>query len=517
MIGIISLAEKNPELVAEWDESNGDFTPWNVSYGSNKKVKWIGKCGHKWETAVKNRTYYGTGCPICKHQKVNSGENDLSSVRPELAKEWSEKNAPLLPSEVYAYSHRAAWWKGKCGHTWKAVIKDRAKGHGCPICTGNTIEAGINDFASLSPEIAAEWSEKNHDKPSNFTNHSPHFAWWKCRKCGYEWQAKIADRVKRGCGCSNCLGRVFKPGVNDFATKHSDIAKEWSDKNGDLTPTSVWPKSRQKVWWKCKTCGYEWQAVIDSRIKGHNPCPSCADLAVNPGFNDLKTVCPELAAEWDYELNKGLTPDMILASSMLKVFWRDYYGHEWRAKISDRMLGEGCPYCFKENYYWFKRKAISYYVRKAGLRILFRDDSIIGVPIELYIPERKIAIELEGTKFESGEIRQWEMAKNWACIKTKIKMIRLITPKQMGFENCVCISMSEDNFSYFKYALEYILKIARIKANIDIERDMIAINNMELMEGDFYEEYYDKDNTTGTWNTALAGNMLPDKQKTGRV
>ena len=64
---MISLAEKRPELVAEWDESNGDFTPWNVSYGSNQKVKWIGKCGHKWETAVKNRTHYGTGCPICKH------------------------------------------------------------------------------------------------------------------------------------------------------------------------------------------------------------------------------------------------------------------------------------------------------------------------------------------------------------------------------------------------------------------------------------------------------------------
>ncbi|MBR4341875.1 MAG: zinc-ribbon domain-containing protein [Lachnospiraceae bacterium] len=444
---MISLAEKHPELEAEWDDSNAPLTPWNVSYGSNKKVR----------------------------------------------------------------------WKGMCGHTWVAIIKNRANGHGCPVCTGNTIEAGINDFASLSPEIAAEWSEKNHDKPSNFTNHSPHFAWWKCRKCGYEWQAKIADRVKRGCGCSNCLGRVFKPGVNDFATEHPDIAKEWSKRNGKLKPSMVWSKSRLKVWWKCKICGYEWEAVIDSRIKGHNPCPSCADLAVNPGFNDLETVCPELASEWDYERNKGLTPDKILASSMRPVFWKDYYGHSWWTKISSRMAGEGCPYCLRDNYYLFKLKSIAYYANKAGLRVWFRDQSEIGIPLELYIPKKKVAIEFYGTKFENGEIRQFENGKNWACLNAGIKLIRVIPPGQKEFDNCICITLMEDTIHSYKYALRHILRIIGIKAEVDIERDTEAINGTVLTEGVHDEESYDKDITTGTWNTTLAGNMLPHKQKTRRI
>ena len=444
---MISLAEKHPELEAEWDDSNAPLTPWNVSYGSNKKVR----------------------------------------------------------------------WKGPCGHTWEAIIKNRASGHGCPICTGNMIEDGINDFASQSPEIAAEWSEKNPDKPSDFANHSPHLAWWKCRKCGYEWQAKIADRVKRGCGCSNCLGRVFMPGVNDFATEHPDIAKEWSKRNGKLKPDMVWSKSRLNVWWKCKICGYEWEAVIDSRIKGHNPCPSCADLAVNPGFNDLETVCPELTSEWDYERNKGLTPDKILASSMKPVFWKDYYGHQWWAKISNRMAGEGCPYCSRDNYYLFKLKSIAYYVNMGGLSILFRDSSEIGIPLELYIPEKKVAIEFYGTKFENGEIRQFENGKNWACLNAGIKLIRVIPPRQKEFDNCICITLTEDTIHSYKYALRHILRIIGIKANIDIERDLEAINGTVLTEGVHDEEFDDENNTTGTWNTVMAGNMLPHKPKTRRI
>ena len=42
---MISFAEKYPELVAEWAEEN-EIRPENVSYGSNKKIIWNGRCGH---------------------------------------------------------------------------------------------------------------------------------------------------------------------------------------------------------------------------------------------------------------------------------------------------------------------------------------------------------------------------------------------------------------------------------------------------------------------------------------
>ena len=86
-----SLSAVHPELVAEWSDRNLPLTPDSVTFGSNKKVWWKGACGHEWETSVKARSS-GEKCPICSGARVVTGINDLSTLKPELASEWSEKN-----------------------------------------------------------------------------------------------------------------------------------------------------------------------------------------------------------------------------------------------------------------------------------------------------------------------------------------------------------------------------------------------------------------------------------------
>jgi len=59
----------------------------------------------------------------------------LKEKHPELAGEWSERNAPLTPEDISYGSNRMVWWKGICGHEWRARIMDRAvHGEGCKIC-----------------------------------------------------------------------------------------------------------------------------------------------------------------------------------------------------------------------------------------------------------------------------------------------------------------------------------------------------------------------------------------------
>ncbi|MCR5205593.1 MAG: hypothetical protein K6E47_11100, partial [Lachnospiraceae bacterium] len=244
------------------------------------------------------------------------------------------------------------------------------------------------------------------------------------------------------------------------------------------------------------------------RVKGQS-CPACSDRAIYPGYNDLGTIFPDLVSEWDYEHNKGLTPDRILASSMRPVFWKDFYGHVWRAKISDRVKGTGCPYCTANRNYILKLKTITYYARLSGLSARFLDDRIIGIPLEVYIPEKKVAIEFCGSRFSSGPIWMKESAKNWLCLKNRIKLFRVIPPGENGFDNCVCIKLPQDNIMNFKAALRSVFRISNIRADIDIERDISAINDTELMGGTDNEEIDDKDYTTGTWNTTMACNMLP--------
>ena len=115
------LSEVHPELVAEWSDKNLPLTPDRITYGSNKVVWWKGACGHEWQTSVKARSN-GENCPICSGARVIEGVNDLATLKPELADEWSSKNDPLKPTMVTTGSHKKVIWRDKYGHELSAMV-----------------------------------------------------------------------------------------------------------------------------------------------------------------------------------------------------------------------------------------------------------------------------------------------------------------------------------------------------------------------------------------------------------
>lgn len=63
------------------------------------------------------------------------------------------------------------------------------------------------------------------------------------------------------------------------------------------------------------------------------------------GQNDLKTIYPNLVEDWDYEENIN-NPECFLPGSGAKVSWKCHScGNKWKAVISSRVNGRGCPYC----------------------------------------------------------------------------------------------------------------------------------------------------------------------------
>ena len=234
--------------------------------------------------------------------------NCLSEAYPQLAKEWSERNLPITSDQVSYGSNKRYWWKGICGHEWQASPHNRtgSKGSGCPYCSGNKVLPGFNDFASMFPEIAEEWSEKNLPlRPDQVTAYANKKVWWKGR-CGHEWQALISSR-SNGHGCPYCNDHKLLIGFNDLQTRYPTLASEWSDRNLPLEPTMVTEAKAGLYWWKCLDCGEEYESWIQSRIKGSR-CPYCSGRAVKSGVNDIATTDPLIAAEWCFELNKGVLP-----------------------------------------------------------------------------------------------------------------------------------------------------------------------------------------------------------------
>ena len=63
------------------------------------------------------------------------------------------------------------------------------------------------------------------------------------------------------------------------------------------------------------------------------------------GENDLSTVRPDLAQEWHPTKNEDISPSLVTCGNNKKVWWKCAKGHEWEAVISDRVRGNGCPFC----------------------------------------------------------------------------------------------------------------------------------------------------------------------------
>ena len=274
--------------------------------------------------------------------------NSIAVLFPHTLDEWDyEKNDPITPYMVTKGSEKVFWWRCSNGHEIESKVKDRVR-HGCPYCSNNKLLVGFNDLETTHPHLAREWIiEKNSGvKPSEIIG-GKQIAWWQCVK-GHAWEASIDSR-KGGNGCPYCANQKVLLGFNDLSTLNPEIAVEWNyEKNGGLLPTEVVPGSNKKVWWKCQKHGHEWEAIISSRLRG-NGCPYCSNQRVWVGYNDLQTLAPQIAQEWNYEKNIGVSPTDVVVGSSKSVWWKCSLGHEWQAKIQYRTSRQPkCPQCAKE-------------------------------------------------------------------------------------------------------------------------------------------------------------------------
>ena len=220
------------------------------------------------------------------------------------------------------------------------------------------------------------------------TAYSNRKVWWRCEK-GHEWHTLISTR-SYGSKCPYCSGIRLLKGFNDLATLHPHLAAEWSEKNGTLMPDAVNEKSTKNVWWSCSVCGNEYKAVIKSRVRGLK-CPVCAERVVLAGYNDLATTDPELALEWDYEKN-GMPPSKISRHTLRSVWWKAQCGHAWKDKVANRTINKaGCIYCENEFQGLLPQLLVMLYARQNGIKVSVNDEEAIGIPLDAYIPELRLA------------------------------------------------------------------------------------------------------------------------------
>jgi hypothetical protein len=271
-----SLGALYPQLVREWlTDLNECRDPAATAPASGARVWWQCERGHDpWRARVVDRTR-GSGCPACARTVATPTES-LAALSPALVGEWHpQRNKPLGPEMVRAFSNKTVWWICIEGHEWRAQIGQRVKwSTGCPACA-SSVRRGVA-LAEARPDLAAEWiAHLNPTLPGGVAAGSHAAAWWRCSaNPAHVWRAPIRNRVRGNTGCPYCAHKL-PTYETSLAASSPQLGDEWHpDLNGWLSPADVLARSSRRVWWRCGL-GHTWEAAPGQRARGTG-CPTCA-------------------------------------------------------------------------------------------------------------------------------------------------------------------------------------------------------------------------------------------------
>ncbi len=287
---------------------------------------------------------------------------------------------------------------------------------------------------------------------------------------------------------------------NSLSVTHPHLVQEWDyKKNGDLRPDSLSAGSKRKVWWTCSRCSYNWQSAIYSRAYNGCGCPVCGRKKQTESFRkarirekgSLLETNPILCEEWNYSRNINQSPQDYSYGSNAKVWWICKRGHEWKAVISSRVKGSGCPKCNAGYRVSLPEKAIVYYLIQCNIDVV-ENAKIFGDSfrdVDIYIPSMNCAIEYDGEHWHKNRSRDLE--KTELCKANNIRLIRIREPKigllDDGYSEEHLTEPPKSDLGYINRTIEWL--IATLDTNnldVDANRDMPQIRAM-------IEKSYDED------------------------
>jgi hypothetical protein len=343
-----------------WRDVNSNLYNWgplalaraDIPSNSSMPAEYICANGHRFKKAPNAIAWAlrrgWPGCPFCCNFRALAGYNSLAETQPVLAAEWHPTlNGSVRPSDIMAGGNSAKyWWQCPQGHEYEQSPNNRSKGRNCPYCSRQRVIPGVTSLDITHPALAKEWHPKLNGSltPAMVLAGSERAVWWLC-KVSHPYRARIDQRT-RGTKCPYCTNNRVLPGFNDLNTIHPELAREWHRTlNDNLTPHDVLAASTRRVWWQCPL-HHEYRARVYNRSSGaRTGCPFCSHVRVLPGYNDLETLAPDLASDWDWNRNHGIGPRDIGPGTLRKVWWICPSGHPYEQAVVKHVKGQRCPYC----------------------------------------------------------------------------------------------------------------------------------------------------------------------------
>ena len=122
------------------------------------------------------------------------------------------------------------------------------------LSKSKTHEQFIEEMKIIHPEITVLDKYKNSSRRIRV----------KCNNCGYEWDG-VPQNMLRGDGCQKCgIIRAHKK----FIKNDNQIKAELKIKNPNIELIGKYEGRHKKIKVKCKICGYIWEPVYSSLLRG---------------------------------------------------------------------------------------------------------------------------------------------------------------------------------------------------------------------------------------------------------
>jgi predicted nucleic acid-binding Zn-ribbon protein len=277
----------------------------------------------------------------------------IKKTHQEFIEEMKIKHPYLEITGVYLNSSsRISYICKKCGLHWSAKAAKLSLGRGCPQCAGNkrkTTQEFIEEVYKINPNVKVLSEYKRTSNKVLF----------ECKKCGYKWEA-FPGSVLKGKGCMLCGKESM---ANKLRKTHEVFKNEIFLINDNIELISEYKGQKNKIWCKCKKCGYEWR-TFPTTLLGRHGCPNCSlskgeeEISIYLDGNNIK-----YETQKRFENLKGvggnlLSYDFYIPSLNLLIEYQgeqhkkpiDYFGGIEtfeRQKIHDKLKRE---YAIKNNY-----------------------------------------------------------------------------------------------------------------------------------------------------------------------
>lgn len=346
-----------------------------------------------------------------------------------------------------ANSHEKVEWRCEQGHIWFASVASRTRsGSGCPYCSRRKPVVGVNDLATLRPDIAATLVDPSEAFDVGIGSSKK--LMWRCTENPeHVWKAEVRARCGIGrtsaTGCPYCANRgVRKEHRLPEAISVDETLLVEAVNPSDLDGLTA--GSGQKILWKCSrgAIPHTYWMAIRRKVAGQG-CPVCAGKIVVSGINDLTTVCPDLASELVDEADG----DTVTRGSERELEWQCEKGHRWKATVYSRVQGNGCPVCSHSGTSRAEDDLYNVIVGLIGEDNVVRHDQTIlpgRYELDVVVPSKYVAVEFNGLYWHSVDA-----GKDPEYHKRKHDLV-----KNAGYQ---LIQIWEDDWQFHRAACEKML------------------------------------------------------------